>query len=193
AKAEELIRAAHYEEAAAAADSAWRLVAAGAPENTRFAVEVKPDGSTEVSSRSGQPVRIERDGLTRPVYPGQTVGVSKGQPLAPGHGSLTPPVLTAPADLARLKLKQTEKGLGPVTLSWQPVPGAAQYQVEVSPADRSAEKSTLLSVEKTEARISSLQAGRYTWSLRALGARRGQSDRSAERTIQLAPRAPQLE
>jgi len=192
-KAEELVQAAQYDEAAAAADSAWRLVAAGAPENTRFAVEVKPDGHTQVSSRSGQPVRVEREGLTRPVYPGQTLGVSKGQPLASPQGLLSPPVLSAPADLVRLRLKATEKGLGPVILSWQSVPGAAHYQVEVSSADRSAEKSTVLNVEKSEARISSLQAGRYTWSVRALGAGGEQSDRSPQRTFELAPDVLKLE
>src|SRR5262249_36584952 len=55
------------------------------------------------------------------------------------------------------------------------------------------EKSTVLSVEKTEARISSLQAGRYTWSVRALGAGGEQSDRSPQRTFELAPDALKLE
>jgi LysM repeat protein len=193
-RAEELIQAARYKEAAAAADNAWRLVSAAAPEGTRFAVEVKPDGHTQVSSQSGQPIRVERDGETRPVLPGQTLSVSKGQALAPaGQSSLAVPALTAPADLARLKFKGAKKAHGPITFSWQVVPGAAQYQLVITPMEKGAEKSHVLSVEKTEARISSLQAGRYTWSVRALGAGGLQSDRSSLRTFELAPDGLKLE
>ncbi len=193
-RAEELIQVARYKEAAAAADNAWRLVSAAAPEGTRFAVEVKPDGHTQVSSQSGQPIRVERDGETRPVLPGQTLGLSKGQPLAPaGQSSLAVPALTAPADLARLILKGPQNSLGPMIFRWQAVPGAAQYQLVITRTERRAEKSHVLSVEKNEARIPSLQAGKYTWSVRALGAGGLQSDRSSMRTFELAPDGLKLE
>ncbi len=107
-KAEELLQAARYQEAAEAADSAWRLVSARAPQNTQFAVEVKTDGYTQVTSRSGQPVRVEREGVTRPVSPGETLGVSKGEPLA--RSPLRAPTLVAPADLAQLKVNPILRG-----------------------------------------------------------------------------------
>lgn len=191
--AERLFRAARYGEAAAAADGAWRLVSSSAPENTRFAVEVDSEGHTEVSSLAGQPVRVEHEGVTRPVHPGQNLTVAKGEPLAPPHTLLNSPVPTAPSDFARLKLRPTDKGLGPISVAWEPVAGASHYLVELLAVDPAGEKRLTFKVDRAEARLPLLPAGRYVWSVRALGPMGSQSDRSPPRTFELAPEALKLE
>ncbi len=184
-EAEALFQSARYPEAAEAADSAWRLVSASARQNTKFAVEVEPSGRTKVSSRSGQPVRVEGEGVARPVYPGQTVSVAKGEPPRAAE-ALTAPALLAPADLGRLKLKPSEKGLGPVTLSWQRVAGAIRYEVDVSPSEKAALNRALsLKVDRAEARLPPLPPGKYAWSVRAVGAQGARSDPSERRSFEL--------
>ncbi|HME90526.1 MAG TPA: LysM peptidoglycan-binding domain-containing protein, partial [Myxococcaceae bacterium] len=63
-RAEQLFQSAKYEESAAAADAAWRLLSGAGAQSTRFAVQVT-EGQTKVTSRAGRPVRVEREGLSR--------------------------------------------------------------------------------------------------------------------------------
>src|SRR5262249_35908686 len=74
-RAEQLFQSAKYEESAAAADAAWRLLSGAGAQSTRFAVQVT-EGQTKVTSRAGRPVRVEREGLSRAVHPGQALTVT---------------------------------------------------------------------------------------------------------------------
>ena len=177
-RAEQLFQAARYEDAAAAADATWRFLSSSAQENTRFAVQVT-DRETRVTSQSGQPVRVEQDGLTRPVRPGQTLTLPRQSPRA----ALTAPALLSPADLARLGLRPGENGVGPITLTWQNVAGAAGYALEIVPLG-GAGKPIALNVDKPEARVA-LAAGKYSWSVRAVASEGDQSVASPRRTFEL--------
>src|SRR5262249_49352895 len=57
--AEQLFRAARYDESASEADATWRLLSGSSPGNTRFVIQVV-NGETQVTSKSGQPIRVER-------------------------------------------------------------------------------------------------------------------------------------
>jgi LysM repeat protein len=187
-KAEQLFQAAKYDEAAAAADATWRLLSGSTQQNTRFAVQVV-DGVTKVSSQSGQPVRVEREGLARPVHPGQTLTVGSQIPPA---GALDAPSLIFPSDLARVAMRPTEKGIGPITLTWQAVPGAARYSLEIAPVEGTPGKPTALNVERPEARVA-LSAGKYAWWVRAVESEGGQSVASSRRTFELSIEPLKLE
>jgi hypothetical protein len=193
-EAEQLFLSAKYADAAKAADRSWRLVSATAQENTRFAIEVATDGGTKVSSHTGQPVRVEREGTTRPVFPGQSLAFPKQENGTEVLASLSTPELVAPGDLDHLRFKPTDKGLGPVTLSWQPVPGAASYEVRVAPADKPASEHALsLKVEKSEAGLPPLPTGKYAWSVRAVGRLGESSERSPPRRFELSPESLKLD
>jgi len=189
ADAEALFQAAKYQEAAKAADGAWRLVSADARGPTQFSVHVDGDGKTEVKAKAGQPVRVEAEGVVQPLYPGETVVVTKGEPPKkageePPHPALEAPIPLFPAEKAKLELKPSPGGLGPIALSWKAVAGAAAYEVEVVPA--AGGKPLSLRVEKPEAKIDALPAGKYTWTLRALS-EKGRSERSAKLLFEVAP------
>jgi LysM repeat protein len=191
-EAESLFHGARYGEAAKVADAAWQLVSASAAQPTRFAVEVAEDGRTRVSARTGQPVRVEGDGVTRPVYSGQSVTVEKGKP--PTFAELPPaaPVPLAPADNRKLRFRPSPNGLGPVAISWQAVAGAQAYEVEVVAAAGKSDP-LILKVDRAEAKLPPLAAGRYTWSVRALGTEGLRSAASPSRAFELAPDALKLE
>jgi hypothetical protein len=192
-EAEQLFLSAKYAEAARAADRTWKWVAANADQNTRFAVEVSADGGTKVSSHSGQLVRVEREGSTRPLFPGQSLAFPKQESAPRVRATLNTPDLVSPADLDHLRFRPTEKGLGPVTLSWELVPGAASYEVWVVALERSGAEALSLQVEKGEAQLPPVPAGKYAWSVRALGRSGEISDRSAQRKFDLSSDALKLE
>ncbi len=187
-KAEQLFQTARYDESAVAADATWRLLSGSTQRNTRFAVQVV-DGETKVTSKSGQPIRVEREGLTRPVNPGQTLTLPNPAPHAT---ALLPPTLLSPSDQSRVSMKPTEKGLGPMTLTWQSAPGAARYSVEIVPLEGSPGKPVALSVEKPEARVP-LAAGKYAWSVRAVASENEQSEPSPRRIFELSVEPLKLE
>jgi hypothetical protein len=175
-KAERLFQAAKYAESAAAADATWRLLSGAAQQNTRFAIQVA-DGETKVTSKSGQAIRIEKDGVARPVHPGQTVTVARAI-------ALPAPTPISPPDLARLVTKPNEKGAGPVALTWQAVSGAARYALEIVSLEQPPGKPIALNVERPEARVA-LPAGKYAWTVRALPGDGEKSDPSTRRTFEL--------
>jgi LysM repeat protein len=176
-KAERLFQAAKYAESAAAADETWKLLSRGAQQSTRFAIQVA-NGETKVTSKSGQAVRVEKDGVARPVHPGQTLTVTQAIALAA-------PTPTSPPDLARLAIKPNEKGVGSVALTWQAVSGAARYALEIVPLEQSPGKPIALSVERPEARVA-LPAGKYAWTVRALHGEGETSDPSTRRSFELS-------
>ena len=185
-EAERLLSAGKYAEAAAQADSAWKLLSQRAEDPSRFAIEVAPDGTTRVHVDSGIPVRVEAEGRTRAVSPGETVLVHKGEApgiptgqLAAPTGSLEAPVLLAPAAGQRLALDAKGKGVGPLRLSWRAVAGARGYLVEL----RGPSAQTLRTT-RAEANFPSVLTGGYRWSVRALGVE-GELGPAAERPLEL--------
>lgn len=184
AHAEELFAHARYQDAAKAADGAWQLVSGPAHAPTRFTVTVADGGKTQVKAHSGKPVRVEAEGVATAVYAGQAVDVEKGQ--APQRLEETPPapLLVSPEDDTHLKLRATEKGVGPVLLSWKPVDGAKGYEVTVERAEGKGSPVVVKS-SRPEVRIGSLPEGRYLWSVRALG-EKTRSELSARRAVELS-------
>ena len=184
-RAEQLFQSAKYEESAAAADAAWRLLPGSGAQSTRFAVQVT-DGQTKVTSRSGRPLRVEREGLSRAVHPGQALTITEES--FPGAA----PELVSPPDLAHLTARPNPKGIGTAALSWQPVAGAARYLVEIVPLESPSAKPIALSVDKPAARVS-LPVGKYAWSVRAVAEQGGKSNSSPRRSFELAVEPLKLE
>lgn len=189
-----LFSQARYAEAANAADSAWKLLNHGRDASTRFAVDVDQDGTTQVSAKSGQPVRVESEGKMVSVAAGQRVVVHKGEvpQLAPPPPmlveSLLAPRLLTPADHRKLVYKR--KGdLGPVQLSWAAVRGAESYAVEVSAEGAPTLK---LSSKRPRLTLPRLPPGTYQWTVKALGAT-GESPRSEARAFELVRAGMKLE
>ena len=170
--AERLLSSAHYQEAAAEADGAWRLVSQRPEDPSHFAIQVADDGTTRVHVDSGIPVRVEAEGHTRAVSPGETVLVRRGEAprmpsgpnVAAAPSALEAPVLLSPPLGLRLSLDAKGKGVGPLHLSWRAVAGARGYLVELKgPSPQT------LRTAHVEATFSSVLTGSYRWSVRALG------------------------
>jgi hypothetical protein len=195
AQATALFTQARYAEAANAADSAWKLLNHGRDASTRFAVDVDKDGTTQVSAKAGQPVRVESEGKMVSVGPGQRVLVHKGEvpQLAPPPPmlveSLLAPRLLAPSDHRKLTFKK--KGpLGPIQLSWAAVRGAESYAIEVSTSGGA--PALQLSSKRPRLTLPKLPPGSYQWTVKALGAT-GESPRSEPRAFELVRAGMKLE
>lgn len=184
-EAESLYAQAKYAEAAKAADNAWQLVSEGSHQPTSFEVEVGPTGKTKVTSKKGQPIRVDGDGIVRPVYAGQVVVVEKGHPPKLDEGPLSPPEPLTPAPDEKVKFKASAKLLGPVKLSWKAVPNARHYEVQVRPLETGAQQPITLKVEKPLARLPALATGRYVWTVRAANAEGVLSDPAVERGFEV--------
>ncbi len=188
AEAVRLLAGGRYAEAAAEADSAWRLLSSRGEDPSRFAIQVAPDGTTRVHVDSGIPVRVEAEGRTRAVSAGETVlvhqgeapGIPTGQLDVPSASSLESPVLLAPAAGLRLVLDPKGKGVGPLRLSWRSVPGARGYLVELKGPTPQTLRTT-----RAEASFPTLLTGSYRWSVRALGVE-GELGPAAERALELS-------
>jgi len=183
-KAERLFQAAKYAASAAAADETWKLLSGATQQSTHFAIQVA-DGETKVTSKSGQAIRVEKDGVARPVHPGQTITVARATALAS-------PAPISPADLARVVVKTSDKGVGPVALTWQAVAGAARYALEIVSLEQPPGKTVALNVERPEARVA-LPAGKYAWTVRALPAEGEKSEPSTRRSFELSVEPLKLE
>ncbi|MFY2558251.1 peptidoglycan-binding protein LysM [Corallococcus terminator] len=187
-EAEVHFRTARYAQASEAANAAGTLVSAGrAPHPSSFSVHVEPDaGTTTVSVTRGPPVRVEAEGVTRPVAPGETVLVEKGRPPVAPPPPLAVPQPEQPRNGAVLKLRADKHDqLGPVKLTWAAVPGVERYEVEVA---RDSAGATVVTQTTTtpEVTLPVLPAGRYWWTVRAVGAS-GRSEPSAVRRFELVP------
>ncbi|WP_216673785.1 LysM peptidoglycan-binding domain-containing protein, partial [Pyxidicoccus fallax] len=81
-EAEAHFRAGRYSQASEAANAAGKHgVRAPTPQSSAFSVEVGADGgATIVTVSRGPPVRVEAQGVTRPVAVGESVRVEKGSP-----------------------------------------------------------------------------------------------------------------
>ncbi|MCI0573402.1 MAG: peptidoglycan-binding protein LysM [Myxococcaceae bacterium] len=185
--AERLFLSARYDEAAKAADAAWALVSdASAP--VHFSVSVDSDaGVTEVASHGGMPVRVEGQGTTRSVSPGQKIRVARGRAPPP-----TPPEpLPAPHPLTPVRAALLRRppaqggGLEPVLVKWVAVPGADGYAVEVT-----SERGGTWTVDAASAQtaLPPLPAGRYRWRVWALkGQERGKPGPTRTFTLEEEP------
>jgi hypothetical protein len=195
ADAEKLLANARYSEAAAQADGAWKLVSQRPEDASHFAIQVAEDGTTRVHVDSGIPVRVEAEGLTRAVSPGETVLVRRGEgpgiPTGPGVPesleALEAPELLAPAANLHLALEAKAKGVGPLHLSWRPVAGARGYLVELKGPSPQTVRTT-----RAEATFPTLQSGTYRWSVRALGLE-GALGPASERGLEVSPSNIKLE
>ncbi|NVJ28071.1 peptidoglycan-binding protein LysM, partial [Myxococcus sp. AM011] len=78
-----------------------------------------------------------------------------------------------------------KKQLGPVKLTWAAVPGVERYEVEVA---RDSEGAAVVTQTTTtpEVTMPALAAGRYWWTVRAVGGA-GRSEPSAVRRFELVP------
>lgn len=194
AEAEALFNSQKFAEAAKAADAAWQLVSLSKGGPTQFTVEVNEQGKTKVTSVKGQPVRVDAEGVTQPLYAGQIVTVEKGEkpkdvitPVA-----LSVPEIVAPKVNEKIKMKAAQKLSGPVAVSWTAVRGAKGYEVEVRPAEGDG-KPVVLKAATTKTKLPPLPPGKYLWAVRALGAEGNASDRSEERGFELVRESVKIE
>jgi LysM repeat protein len=157
---------ARYTDATRAADEAWQLVSEGKPSETVFTVKVDKDGSTQVKSVSGTPVRVEAQGRSQPLYVGQQVQVKKGEPPPAPVVALPAPVPVKPAAGAELAL---QPGKAELVLTWEPVAGATAYEVVLA---REGGKELVVRAPKPETKLTTLKAGRYHWTVRAVAEER---------------------
>ncbi|MFP2912117.1 peptidoglycan-binding protein LysM, partial [Pyxidicoccus sp. 3LFB2] len=185
---------ARYAQASAAANAAGRQVAsAPAPHASTFSVEVGPDGgTTTVTVTKGPPVRVEAEGVTRPVTAGASMRVEKGSPPPEPPAPLVAPKPALPEDGEQLKRRPDKAGLlGPVKLSWAAVPGAERYEVEVS-RDIEGPPVFAQAVPGVEVKLPALPAGRYRWTVRAVGPA-GRSEPGSPRRFELVSERLKLE
>jgi hypothetical protein len=169
AEAEQRFAEGKYDEAARAADRAWERVTGASRKSSSFSVEVSEAGDTQVATRTGQPVRVEAQGVQRPVGPGERVRVTRGQPPGPVLRPPPQPLLASPRHKAKLRLKPDEKGqLGPVKLAWRKAAGASSYEVTVSPEKGRGGPYTF-ATQQPQLQLPALPPGRYGWTVVAAG------------------------
>ncbi len=189
-EAEALLASAQYKDAAKTADDAWKLVSGQSKEPARFQVDVAASGHTQVRTHSGPPVKVEAQGVEQPVYAGQALEVAPGE--APPAAALELPAPTPLSPGANEKLKHAIEGqVQRVRLSWQPVPGAKGYEVEVSAAGGAAP--VTLKVAQAKAELPELAPGRYEWSVRAVVTPLNRSPASPSRSFELVEQPMKLE
>lgn len=197
-EAEAHFQAKQYAEAGKAADDAWQLALTPASQAAQsFSVEVSEAGTTTVEVRSGKPVSVKAQNVTREVAPGESVRVEQGQPPLPVSPPTAPPVvplaapkLTSPGDRTTLTFQPVKGRLGPVTLSWKAVEGARAYEVEVQPTGSGSP--VRMVVNTVRAQLPRLPAGRYRWTVRAVG-QDAKSETSAARYFELVDESLKLE
>ncbi|HZN95806.1 MAG TPA: hypothetical protein VFB81_23995 [Myxococcales bacterium] len=119
---------------------------------------VVKDGGTHVQNNNTPFVSVTpNDGKSQLVPPGARAELT-GTPLRA-------PSLLSPNDKEKVKVKPTDKGLGPIVLSWAPVAGAKEYELEFQ-VDNGPPK--LLKVQRTEYRLPPLPPGKVLWAVRSV-------------------------
>lgn len=193
-EAEAHFRAARYAQASEAANAAVKQGAAPpTPQPSAFSVEVGADGgATTVTVKRGPAVRVEAEGVTQPVPPGESLRVVKGQPPPAPVPPLVAPTPGFPEDGELLKRRPDKAGrLGPVKLGWAGVPGAERYEVEVV-RDMEGTPVFAQAVSAVEVKLPVLAAGRYRWTVRAVGPA-GRSEPGPARRFELVSERLKLE
>jgi hypothetical protein len=192
AEAERHVAGARYVDAATAADAAWKLLSSRAPEHTRFTVAVGDRGDTKVLSRSGQPARVEAQGVQRVVEPGQVVSVATGAP--PSEPAVAPvaPLPASPPSGAVLQLRPNAQGrLGPVRLSWSRAENARAYEIRLFSAGAAAP--AVFTSASNAIDLPPLAAGTYSWTVKALGEQVLEPPPTERWTFELRPQKLKLE
>jgi hypothetical protein len=191
-EAEAHFQTAQYQSAAQAADGAWRLLTPALAGRSSFQVSVDAEGATTVAVQTGPAVRVSAEDVTQPVHAGETVRVEKGQPPPSPKRPLAAPALRKPDADARLKLVPVRGKLGPVTLTWTAVQGAAGYEVDVLSAQGTPVHHSVAAPAQLQLELPPLPAGRYRWSVRTLS--EGQKPAPAsERLFELVEDAVKLQ
>jgi hypothetical protein len=182
-EAEAHFQQARYEEAAQAADAAWKLLGEKSTP-TRLSVMVDAKGETTVVKAVSGRVTVEGGGVTQVIENGASVQVDRDQPP---RRSLGVPAPTQPGDKQLLSVKAVKTGLEPIQISWREVEGAESYEVELWPANG---ERRVVPVPLNSLQLP-LAAGTYRWSVRAL-TRDTRSDASAPRDFEVreAPAKP---
>lgn len=181
------LAAGRYGEARAKADEAWQLLSSRQG-TASFTVRVSESG-TAVTNRGKEPISVEgnRGGRPTVLTEGTSTVVPDGQALARVP---PPPALVSPAHTQQIKLKPTEKGLGPVTLRWTEVSGAREYEVEYKVENG---KPSRLKVQRPEAKLPPLPQGKVLWAVRSVVDEATKSEQSDWRSFNLEPDQVQLE
>jgi hypothetical protein len=164
--------------------------AAAEPSGAASITIMVDDAGTKVHNKGTTWVSVTPNG------PGQTAVVAPGtrqdfaavpdvqgaaQASATGSRTLSAPSLLYPSDKEKVKLKPTEKGPGQVTLTWTPVTGAKEYEVEFT-VDNG--KSILLKVPGAAAKLPPIPSGKVAWAVRSVG-EGAASEQSLRRSFEL--------
>lgn len=165
-----------------------------APETSGTAVItiMVDDGGTKVHNKGSTWVSVTPNGAgkTAVVAPGSKQDFTgnpdvqdPAQASATGPRALSAPALLSPNDREKVKLKPTDKGPGQVTLTWTPVAGAREYEVEFT-VDNG--KAILLKVSRAEAKLPPIPSGKVAWAVRSVG-EGSTSEQSPRRSFELQP------
>ena len=142
-------------------------------------VTVEPDGSTTVDVKRGQ-LKVKSGGTETRVGAGESVHAPKGKPM---RRVLRAPESSAPADGATLNATD-------VALSWQKVPGAAHYVVEVAASTEFA-GAKLQTVDGTRA-VVHVEPGTWYWRVVALDGAGAPGKRATPRRLTIDTTPPKL-
>jgi hypothetical protein len=142
-------------------------------------VVVEQNGDTTLDVKRGD-VKVKAGGKETRVAAGESVRTQKGKPI---KKLLRAPAATAPAEGATL-------GTVEVGFTWQKVPGAAKYLLEVAnaPAAAAAQSQT---VDGTKANLH-LEAGTYYWRVVALDGEGVAGRRAQPRRLTIDTTPPKL-
>jgi hypothetical protein len=159
--------------------------AAGAAPNSASLTIVVKDGGTHVENKGPTLVSVTpNDGRAQQVGPGDKAEFTSDGAQA----KLQAPSLLTPNDKERLRVKPTEKGLGPVLLTWAPVAGAREYEVEFQVDG----KRQSLKVQLPKATLPPLPPGKVLWAVRSV-ADGATSEYGVQRWFELQPEQLKLD
>ncbi|HEY8209217.1 MAG TPA: hypothetical protein VIG99_17125 [Myxococcaceae bacterium] len=155
---------------------------------------VVDDAGTRVHNKGSSWVSVTPNapGKTTVVSPGAKEDFTGGPDVQQGPAPTPPPVavasrtlaapsLQSPNDGEKVKLKTTDKGPGQVTLTWTPVAGAREYEVEYT-VDKG--KAISLRAARAEAKLPPIPSGKVAWAVRSVG-EGATSEQSARRWFEL--------
>ena len=172
-------------------------VLAGGPTDGRASLTiVVDDAGTRVHNRGSTDVIVtsnegKQEGKSERVQPGRQYETANASappppPLAPAPRPRAKPpaapVLLSPGDREAVKTRLTDKGLGPVVLSWSPVAGVREYEVELQ-VDNG--KPTVLKAQRAEIKLPPLPPGKVSWMVRSVA--EGGTAESSRRWFDLQP------
>jgi hypothetical protein len=142
-------------------------------------VTVEPNGDTTVDVKRGN-LKVKSNGVETRMGAGESLRTSKGKPP---KRLLPPPIFVAPVEDATV-------GTQDVGFTWQKVPGAAKYVLEVSAAPElsSARTQTL---DGTRGSLH-LEPGTWYWRVVALDAAGTPGKRSMSRRLTIDTTPPKL-